>query len=235
MVWSVDDETVASISQDGTVTPLKNGTVNITATAKDGSGVFATKTVQVTAYAKINSLTSDSGVWSQKFNPDTREYTVYVKEDATQIILTPAFTGGILRLNGAGIWVNGMSKTILLTDSETIVTLNRVNVTDFTNSEYKITIIKGDVKTTLSDDGQAFTVTPVNADMGNVVALALYNDGVFSEMQIEVYDGEKITFNTNNDYTNAKVIIFENLETLTPLCEAEEIATGQEISLLQLN
>ena len=29
VVWSVDDETVASISQDGTVTPLKNGTVNI--------------------------------------------------------------------------------------------------------------------------------------------------------------------------------------------------------------
>lgn len=235
VAWSVDDETVASISQDGTVTPLKNGTVNITATAKDRSGVFATKKVQVTAYAKINSLKSGSGVWSRKFNPDTREYTVYVKEDATQITLTPTFTGGILSLNGTGIWVNGMSKTILLTDSETMVTLNRVNVTDLTDSEYKITIIKGDVKTTLSDDGKAFTVTPVNADMGNIVALALYNDGVFSGMQMEEFDGEKITFNTNNDYTNAKVMIFESLETLTPLCEAEEISAPQKISLLQLN
>ena len=47
VVWSVDDENVATISNDGVVTPITNGTVVITATYTENDTVFATKTVTV--------------------------------------------------------------------------------------------------------------------------------------------------------------------------------------------
>ena len=42
VTWSVDNEGVATIDQDGLLTAVANGTVTIRATAKDGSGVFGT-------------------------------------------------------------------------------------------------------------------------------------------------------------------------------------------------
>mgnify|MGYP003609155989 CR=1 FL=1 len=48
IAWSVSDATIATISETGLLTPLKNGTVTITATAKDGSGVSKQATMTIT-------------------------------------------------------------------------------------------------------------------------------------------------------------------------------------------
>ncbi len=45
VAWSVDDPDNARISQEGVLTPLKNGTVVVTATALDGSGVSGAKQI----------------------------------------------------------------------------------------------------------------------------------------------------------------------------------------------
>ncbi|MDD2362415.1 MAG: Ig-like domain-containing protein [Oscillospiraceae bacterium] len=45
VAWSVDNTDLATIDQDGLLTPLSNGTVTVTATALDGSGVTATKQI----------------------------------------------------------------------------------------------------------------------------------------------------------------------------------------------
>lgn len=45
--WSVSDVAIAEIGSDGTLYPKANGQVIITATAVDGSGVIATKTVNI--------------------------------------------------------------------------------------------------------------------------------------------------------------------------------------------
>ena len=223
VVWSVDDETVATISQYGTVTPVKNGTVIITATAKDGSEVFATKSVNVIAYAKISSLDFGSGVVLTEFNPDIRKYTVYVKENATSISLTPTFSGGgVLRPNGSGVWVSGRSKDFELNTVETTITLNRENVTDMTNSVYTIEVIKFEgTKTKVSEDKKSFSITPINIENGKTVILALYNGEQFVEMQKEVYAGVDIMFTTTKSYTNAKVMVWENLTNLKPVCNVE--------------
>lgn len=42
VTWSSSDQTVATVSNAGLVSPLKNGSVTITATAQDGSNVFGT-------------------------------------------------------------------------------------------------------------------------------------------------------------------------------------------------
>lgn len=225
VVWSVNDETVATITQDGTVTPVKNGTVIITATAKDGSEVFATKAVNVIAYAKINSLDFGSGVVLTEFNPDVRKYTIYVKEDTTSISLTPTFSGGgVLRPNGSGVWVSGRAKDFELNDVETTITLNRENVTDMTNSVYTIEVIKFEgTKTKVSEDKKSFTITPINVENGKTVILALYENGNLIELQKETYKGEPILFTTTKAYTNAKVMVWNDLTNLKPVCSVEEL------------
>ena len=40
-------------------------------------------------------------------------------------------------------------------------------------------------------------------------------------MQSLVYTGEPIPFTTTKEYANAKVFVWENFETLVPICEAE--------------
>ena len=47
VAWSVDKPDYAVINQDGLLTPLKNGTVTVTATALDGSGITGTKQILI--------------------------------------------------------------------------------------------------------------------------------------------------------------------------------------------
>ena len=225
VIWSIDDESVATITQDGIVTPIKNGKVIITATAKDGSKVFATKTVNVIAYAKVNSLDFGSGVVLTEFNPDVRKYTVYVKENATSISLTPTFSGGgVLKSDGNSIWISGLSKNFELNDVETTITLNRENVTGMTDSVYTIEVIKFEgTKTEVSEDKKSFSITPINVEIGKTVILALYNGEQFVEMQSAVYTGEAVPFTTNKTYTKAKVMVWDDLINLKPVCEVENI------------
>lgn len=223
--WSVDDETIATISQDGTVAPIKNGTVVITATAQDGSEVFATKTVNVVAYAKINSLDFGNGVVLTEFNPDVRKYTIYVKEDASSISLTSTFSGGVLRTTGSSIVISGISKEFEIQENGiTTITLNRENVPDMTNSVYTIEVVKFEgTKTTVSEDKKSFTIKPINIENGKTVILALYNGEQFVEMQSLVYTGESIPFTTTKSYTKAKVMVWDDFKTLKPVCEVENV------------
>lgn len=47
VVWSVSDETLANISASGVLTPIKNGSVTVRASATDASGIVGEKTVSI--------------------------------------------------------------------------------------------------------------------------------------------------------------------------------------------
>ena len=47
VTWSVNNESIATIDQNGLLTALANGTVKVTATAKDGSGVAGSLDVTI--------------------------------------------------------------------------------------------------------------------------------------------------------------------------------------------
>jgi len=51
VVWSIDDESIATVSTGGVVTAVSNGTVIVTATATDGSGVYDTHSIIITNQA----------------------------------------------------------------------------------------------------------------------------------------------------------------------------------------
>ena len=48
VTWTVSDTSLATISADGVLTPLKNGTVTITCTSKDNPAVTTTITIEIT-------------------------------------------------------------------------------------------------------------------------------------------------------------------------------------------
>ena len=57
VTWSVSDTDIASIDQSGLLAPGKNGTVEVMATANDGSGVFGTLTINISGVADVGDGT----------------------------------------------------------------------------------------------------------------------------------------------------------------------------------
>ena len=78
-------------------------------------------------------------------------------------------------------------------------------------------------KTSISADGKSFIITPINIENGKTVILAVYNGDVFVEMQSAVYTGEAIPFKTNMAYAKAKVMVWDNLTNLKPVCDVEVV------------
>lgn len=81
----------------------------------------------------------------------------------------------------------------------------------------------GGTKTAISDDGKTFTVTPISIELGKPVILALYDGGKCMEVKSAIYEGEELTFTTKEDYTEAKVMVWEDLTDLKPVCDAETL------------
>lgn len=217
--WTVDNSDIATISVDGILTPVKAGTVKIKATAKGGNDVYAEKLVNVKVYATITSLTASVGEWDKTFTPSEREYTIYVPKNTASIKLKPQYNG-TLKL-GTQTLYNNRNNNITLSNLETVLTLN-YSETGYTDSEYKIKIVKFEgTKTTVSEDGKSFTIKPINIANGNTVILALYNGEEFVTMQSSVYSGTDIPFTVTDDYTTAKVMVWNNLDDIKPICDVE--------------
>ena len=79
-------------------------------------------------------------------------------------------------------------------------------------------------KTTVSDDGKNFSVALTNIENGKTVILALYSGNELAEMQSKVYNGADLSFTTTKAYTDAKVMVWEDLtKSFAPVCTAEII------------
>lgn len=99
------------------------------------------------------------------------------------------------------------------------------------SSNYKLTFEKGKLSVvektplnvTVSEDGTNFTVNPVDVPVGNTAVLALYNGKQLIEMQSATFNGTDIQFTTDKAYTKAKVMVFESLSNIKPVCGAETV------------
>ena len=69
-----------------------------------------------------------------------------------------------------------------------------------------------------SDDNKEIFVKPIKTAIGKTVSLALYNGDRFVEMQSALYNGEEITFTPSKAHTRAKVMIWESLDGMIPVC-----------------
>ena len=227
VAWSVDNEEVSEISQNGILTPLKSGKATITASAKDGSGVFATKEVTILPFARIISLTANIGQWDKEFNADTREYTIYVPYETDEVSFTANYIGGVLKIdNGTttATMIKNRAKSVKLDENGANVVLLMQNQKGCADSEYKINIVKLEgTRTVIEEDGKTFNILPVNMAVGKTIILVLYDNGKTVEIKSEKYNGTAVSFTTEKAYTNAKVMVFESLSDIKPVCGVETV------------
>lgn len=83
----------------------------------------------------------------------------------------------------------------------------------------EIVLCKG-IKTARTADG--IVVRPTNMENGMVI-LALYDGKRLAELQTAAYVGEDITFTSDVSYTNAKVMVWDSLNSLSPVCAAKNV------------
>lgn len=88
--------------------------------------------------------------------------------------------------------------------------------------KYKNIYYRSGIKATVSDDGKII-VEPINIEKMKTVILAFYNGDKLVEMQSGRYDGTGITFKSTKDYTRAKAMVWESLESILPVCDAKNI------------
>ena len=235
VIWTVNDTSVATITDDGTLTPIKNGTVIITAKSLSNPEVFATKEVSVKAYAKVASISTD-GFWTEAFKDDVKHYTVYVDENTTEFNITPvSASGGHFNINGSTVFSN-RTKTIELASTETEIVITLFNATGYTDNTYTLTVIKNsdalitEVKTT--ESGYEFDVIlnkdKIDAYETAKMVVALYdNNGKFiclAPATVSDSDVKKIVpIITEMQACTAKVMLWNDINIMKPLCIATEI------------
>ncbi len=221
VLWSVSDSKVATITEDGVLTPIINGTVTIYARTVDGSKLTAEKVISVSSMAKVENLTSNIGEWNSVFRGDVREYTILVPQVCNEIKLTPTFTGGTLRINDS-LAPNGREKAVDISSVDTI-TLTRSGVENYIDGTYTINIERVGLYTysTISDDRKTINVSLGGIEKGSIVIIAFYKNNKYVSMQKAVYNGSDLTFNTKVDYDFVKVMAWESFTNMCPITNAE--------------
>lgn len=106
VTWSVSDESIALISDKGILTPLDNGTVQISATANDNSGLSAQKTIKISGVAgPVVLVESISVSGSDITDGQPKQFSVSVlPNDATnKVIVWSVSDTSIAEINSEGL------------------------------------------------------------------------------------------------------------------------------------
>lgn len=114
VTWAVSDTTVAAISETGLLTPLKNGTIIVTATAKDGSGIIKQTTITITGVTGPVVLATSiaiSGLNSIDGQPQQLSLSV-LPADATNKTVTWSVSSAIATVSADGLFTPKLNGTV---------------------------------------------------------------------------------------------------------------------------
>lgn len=126
IVWDSDDESIAEVSGDGVVTCKSAGTVTITATATDGSGVSASKKFTVLNPKSKNNYLSKISISKGKLTPSFKKtktsYSLVLTKQTSQVVIKAVAEDkkSVIKINGKKMKDNkvtiklksGKSKTV---------------------------------------------------------------------------------------------------------------------------
>ncbi len=232
VIWSVDDETIATITNDGYLIPKLSGTVIVTAKSVSNPSVYATKTVYVTKKADISSVTSDIGYWIDNFESSDYDYEIVADSNVTEITFTTTFTGGMLKINGSTAF-SGRTKTIPLTDDVTTITFERTNVANCADSVYTITVVKRDesmITEMISENKINVTFNKSKIlpfEKANLLAVLYDEKGKLIDIiPVEVAKDDKyaeIEIAQLNNCAECKLMLWDSFSMMKPLCEYETV------------
>ncbi|MBQ4086908.1 MAG: leucine-rich repeat protein [Clostridia bacterium] len=221
VTWSIDDETVATIDENGVLTPLREGHAVITARSLLDDTIYATKHIEVKVM-KLDSMTTDIGVWDKPFDPYDDSYTIYVDESANVVTMTATFTeDGVLHFSGNEV-KSGEGKRILLNKNEVKTSCIFRSNTTLASKEYSFTFIKRNgIYANVSEDKSVVDVDLVGAPENTAVLVAYFKNKKLVGLQNQIYAGEKLVFHINDDYRTLKVLAWHKLDRPAPVFPAE--------------
>ncbi|WP_281337007.1 pectate lyase [Flavobacterium eburneipallidum] len=116
VTWSVSDATIATISQTGLLTPLKNGTITVDVTANDGSGISKQATITITGIVGPVVLATSVTIGA---TPSTdgkpQQLTLDVQPaNATNKTVTWSASSGVATVSSAGLFTPISNGTVII-------------------------------------------------------------------------------------------------------------------------
>lgn len=221
--WTVSNENLATVDENGLVTALLNGTVTVTATSVYDEEIVATKNITISGQTPHYTLTYASGVAGGETVTNIPAAFAYAAGEYTfpALVATPDRNG--YKFLGWSLAEGGeVVKSVNMTSAKTVYAIWALADNWTFNNDGDLegigvagfnTKVEGGVMSTISYDGQAvgFSDTTLILDAAKYsafktnISMSTVNDGDFFTLTITTTDGEK-TFTTPtlvgaNDYT----------------------------------
>ncbi len=176
--WSVSDESIALIDQNGLLTPKKNG--EITLNVKETSSGLETSVNVVVSELQtyISEITSDTGDFAKEYVQSETERILYVPKGTDSIKLTVNFDAG--SVSGAnGLFFKKVAKTLTINSLPCEFTLTKKE-SGYEDTVYAIKVMEMPVselipEITINDDDMIINVTAKTYEDANII-IAVYDD-----------------------------------------------------------
>lgn len=212
ITWSSDDESIATVSESGVVTPISTGTANITVTTEDGG---YTATSVVTVNARSTSGSSDSGS-SSSSNSDSNATTITSSKKGVDTSITVSGENIEATFNGMAfddlknkkvqVKIEEVDKKDLELSSELTEQIGELPI-------YDISVFVDGKKTNFESDKPITIEIPVDDDYEGHKVVAIYIDDNGNEEIMEgvVIDGV-MRFTTNHLSNYALIYVDKTFE-----------------------
>lgn len=120
--WRVTNTAVASISESGLLTPLANGSVTVSAVAKDGSGILGQKTITISGVKSssnpIQSISITGGDITDG-NPKQLTLTILPADASNKTVLWEVSSTATATISSSGLVTPKINGTVTVTATAT--------------------------------------------------------------------------------------------------------------------
>lgn len=229
VIWSVDDEDIAEISQSGLLTAKKKGTVTVIAKSADGNASDRKK-ITVHAYATVSNITSDIGSWDKTFSSNNRNYTVYVDGTAQSVSFMVSAPVGTVYAND-NLMLSGFPQEFSLTGEQTEIVFDVKDVADYEDGTYTVTVVRGGKYIELNNTPQysngsyVFNAVSCNIDLSpndKFIAVVYDDKGCLLGIGNANAINSTITVPCDTQACSYKVFLWDKLGGMKPICGSIE-------------
>ena len=215
--WSVSD-TETAVMDGGRLTPLKNGSVEITAETPDG--LKASKTVVIDGLRTyITGLGSDTGEFARDYSESELDRVLYVDGDVKSVRLTAEYSGGLLQSEN-GILYSGIAKEFNIGSLPQVIEMTKTE-DGFSDTVYTVTVKVRQTEYSVELNGTELSVFVPEPCLCTAV-IASYDNGTLTGLELHELEfsaaGERVI--TTKLKGELKAMLWRGMDTMIPLAES---------------